>query len=181
MLGNFHDDVINIECETSSADLYVVDADGKYIENIAMHSYLESDVIDAINAKYGTNFTQLTMQKVTGIAIGDDCPNWNAYEKIEILSVYLKIPFTDSLFAAGLLEGSTFYLYGEENDKVLQIKNENGEVANTYEGATVMLQTYIIPKIREKGYEVENSIIDTTSYNMGDFIPNWEQYINVLS
>lgn len=153
------------------------DDNGSYWEFINMGQEGLQNVLDSINNHYGKEYNTITI--MSGPMM--DVENWNAYEKIEIQTVYLKIPFTESLYAAGYIEGKTFTLYGEENDIVFQIKNENGEVANTYQGASTMLQQYIIPKIREKGYEVESSIIDTTSYNIGDIIPNWEQYINVLA
>lgn len=92
----------------------------------------------------------------------------------------LKIPFDDNIYAAGYLEDKKFVLYGAEKGYVLQIKNVNGEVSNTYPNASTMLQNYIIPKMQEKGYDVESSEIDTTSYSVGDFIPNWDSYINII-
>lgn len=180
MLGNFHDDVINIECETSSADLYVVDAEGVYIENIAMHSYLESDVIDAINAKYGTNFTNLTMQKVTGIAIGDDCPNWNAYEKIEMPpTIYAKItPQGSSLWTIGKILGNTFKILCQNDEGAWQVTNDgkiNGVFGHPYD-----LMSYMwAPKLQQAGYEISAFEIELVAYNVGDTIDNWDDFIEL--
>ena len=113
----------------------MVDAEGVYIENIALHSYLESDVINAINAKYGTNFTHLTMFKVTGIAIGDDCPDWDAYEKIGIKLVngFYKYDITNgqnTSFVAMQCEDGLINLYAADvkgEEKVIVYDNEGSE------------------------------------------------------
>lgn len=179
MLGNFHDNVINIECETNSADLYVVDAEGVYIENIALHSYLESDVIDAINAKYGTNFTHLTMQKVTGIAIGDDCPNWNAYEKIEMSSIHVAIHMANEMspMVFGKLKGDTVSLACQNASEAYlamgqgQIINGSVDITNPTDINT------ITSKIQSQYPDVTNLGSFLETYNVGDFVSDWEDYI----
>ena len=175
MLGNFHDDVINIECETNSADLYVVDAEGVYIENIAMHSYLESDVIDAINTKYGTNFTHLTMQKVTGIAIGDDCPNWNAYEKIEMpINGWFKTLVSGSIYTYGKVENNVLTLYGKINEEPsselgLPIVSEVGKITS------FSLHQSFKDVISQRIGNITQSYIVETSLNIGDDVENWKE------
>lgn len=181
MLGNFHDDVINIECETSSADLYVVDAEGIYIENIAMHSYLESDVIDAINAKYGTNFTQLTMQKVTGIAIGDDCPNWAAYEKIKIKleDGYYKYQISNSqeesyvamVCISGIIR---VYVATQSVENAIIIYKSNGTVKSASGSIDIIEQ---IKTIADAVYEY-NGIQRQVTGNSP--ISNWSQYVDLI-
>ena len=178
MLGNFHDNVINIECETSSADLYVVDAEGKYIENIAMHSYLESDVIDAINAKYGTNFTNLTMQKVTGIAIGDDYPNWNAYEKIEIQGINVAVYPTEKSYAyiAGKVKGGIFTILASSETNCLII-NQDGNVLTTYgPQPTMEAIPYAISRMADNGIEIDQTNAEISILAQGDAVPNWNSY-----
>ena len=172
MLGNFHDNVINIECETNSADLYVVDAEGVYIENIAMHSYLESDVIDAINAKYGTNFTHITMQKVTGIAIGDDCPNWNAYEKISNLRWQIQFAGTNGVF--GIIENNTFKVYANNASNVLISSNE-GVVVGT-QNYSSDFGNFMKNKLIAAGIDVQSVEQFITSLNVGDNVPDWSLY-----
>lgn len=178
MLGNFHDNVINIECETNSADLYVVDAEGVYIENIAMHSYLESDVIDAINAKYGTNFTHLTMLKVTGIAIGDDCTNWNAYEKIGLPPNMLykyKNPINQVWFF-GEVENANAKIYGEDENTYF-VLNDAGSIIGKNSANVDMLKDEIKTAIEAKISESLQSIsIVSTSYQMGNTVDNWDDY-----
>ena len=176
MLGNFHDDVISIECETNSADLYVVDAEGKYIENIAMHSYLESDVIDAINAKYGTNFTHLTMQKVTGIAIGDDCPNWNGYEKIEIPKhrVAAKMPSgAEASFLVGEIENSTFKVYAKSSGSII---SDNSGLIVAVNGPAAYAAQYIIGIFAQYGVTIDTVEDVMVDWEINTYIPNWSQF-----
>lgn len=172
MLGNFHDDVINIECETNSADLYVVDAEGVYIENIAMHSYLESDVIDAINAKYGTNFTFLTMQKVTGIAIGDDCPDWNAYEKFS--GIRWAILYTGKSGVFGIIENDTYKVYCYDANRVQITSNEGVIVSSQY--YTSDFANFMKQKLVSAGENVESVEQLISSLNQGDNVPDWSLY-----
>jgi hypothetical protein len=178
VLGNFHDDVISIECETNSADLYVVDAEGVYIENIAMHSYLESDVIDAINAKYGTNFTYLTMQKVTGIAIGDDCPNWDAYEKIfgdfgeKIASHFTSSP----IVFIGRLENDIYHYYAIDENNAYGVLENEGRIVSTIE-VKDNIPTLLLEHMNSAGYNVLTIQPEIISLEMNTIVPNWNDYL----
>lgn len=137
------------------------------------------------------NMLKSEFENKTGVTIGYIIIHRYTEETIDIESsitinsgdnprIDLKIPFDDNIYAGGYLENKNFVLYGAENDYILQIKNVNGEVSNTYPNASIMLQNYIIPKMREKGYDVESSEIDTTSYSVGNIIPNWDSYINII-
>lgn len=172
MLGNFHDNVINIECETNSADLYVVDAEGVYIENIALHSYLESDVINAINAKYGTNFTHLTMFKVTGIAIGDDCPDWDAYEKISDIRWAILYTGTSGVF--GIVENNSYNVYINSGGSVLVTNNE-GEIVGTQIYSSDFAN-FMKQKLANAGVNVQSVEQFASSLDVGSNVPDWSLY-----
>lgn len=55
-------------------------------------------MIAAVNEKYGTSFTSYTPVEVFGLDVGDDYPDWDAYEKI-------LIQLEDGLYKFDLTDG----------------------------------------------------------------------------
>ena len=177
LLGKFNEDDIKVKCETDSSNLWIVDAEGVYIEQDALDSYMESDCLDAINAKYGTNFSTLTMQKVTSVAIGDDCPDWDAYEKITIQG-YFAVSFGYNVF--GYLKEGVYEMARYADGKAYTADN-NG---------VILSQTVVAPG--GQGYDdfvqavkdrfLQNNIIvneivgKIETYAVGDTIANWNEY-----
>lgn len=177
MLGKFNEDDIKVKCETDSSDLWIVDAEGVYIEQDALNSYMESDCLDAINAKYGTNFSTLTMQKVKSIDIGDTVTNWNTYEKIELpeSKEYLGIDIDDG-YAVGYLDNENVYLYSYTSSGNIIVCSSEGRV---YQGGEVLneeLITLMSSKLNNAGIQFNEFIGTQTPYQPGETIENWENY-----
>lgn len=120
--------------------MWVVNAEGVYIENRPYHSYLENDILTAINEKYGTNFSRLTYLREPSIAIGDDCPNWDAYEKIELpdekviisdgkyylISLEFNNPQSNYMLGLAYEDGDNFALEPSEDGNDLVLYNKEG-------------------------------------------------------
>lgn len=90
----------------------------------------------------------------------------------------LKIPSSDDRVSAGYLEDKVFHLYGQGTNLGYQINDQSGEVVSTFSQAKNTLETFIIPRMIEKGYDVESGVLDTSSFEIGDIIPNWGAYRN---
>lgn len=181
VLGSFRDDVLNIECETDSSDLWVVDEEGIYIENIALHSYLESEIVDAINAKYKTNFNELTVKQVTDVDIGDDCPNWEDYEKIMMSKKeYFRYQHTGSTaFVTGFVQGERAFLNTNSSNATWNVSPE-GEVWGA--GGPVSTLEAEAKQLLLKKFGKDFNVIEAFVENWvsGQTVPNWDKY-EVLS
>jgi len=144
-----------------------------------MHSYLESDVIDTINAKYGTNFTNLTMQKVTGIAIGDDYPNWNAYEKIRDTNVSFKISATATHNSLGHIKDETLQIFTwAERPGWGWTSNDNGVISD-YGGPSQNASTSIINRLLELGITIKEVSNLDVNFSIGEEIQDWDKYLHL--
>lgn len=180
LLGKFNEDDIKVECETDSSNLWIVDAEGVYIEKDALNSYMESECLDTINAKYGTSFTALTMQKVTSIAIGDDCPDWDAYEKIVLPpTIYIKTtPTGSSLCTIGKILSNTFKILCQDNASAWQVTNE-GIINGVFGNAQLMIEQIWTPKLQQAGYTISSYEIEVVAYNVGDSIEDWNDFTQI--
>ena len=158
--------------------MWVVNAEGVYIENRPYHSYLEDDILTAINEKYGTNFSSLTYLREPSIAIGDDCPDWDAYEKIEMPSVYVAVYPTSSSVAyiAGKVKGEIFTILANTENSSLII-NGNG-IVNTIYGPPPTMQalSYAIGNLADNGITVTQTNAEISTLGVGDSVPNWNEY-----
>jgi len=179
VLGYFQDDELNIECGNDSSDIWVVNAEGVYTENIALHSYLESEIVDAINAKYGTNFTELTVKQVSDISIGDDCPDWDEYEKINGLW---------GSFAVSTRQDNTTYFICSINghEALFQTRNSQMPFVSpagiiTVFGPTVQgVGQWCVDKITEQyGGSIISIETEETQLNVGDEISGWNNYTKI--
>lgn len=182
VLGSLHNGVLKIECETDSADLWVVDAEGVYRDNIAMDSGLKSDIVDAINAKYDTDFTELTMMQVSGIAIGDDCPDWDTYEKIQMPQIEF-VKYLNSgtgNYMAGHIdyENKKLKIWSQSNQQALVLFDSAGKwIAG---GGNPAWNTDFLNAVIAKGINVVSAEFeDIPNMQPGDTIENWSDYVEV--
>lgn len=175
MLGKFNEDDIKVKCETDSSDLWIVDAEGVYIEQDALNSYMESDCLDAINAKYGTNFSTLTMQKVKSIDIGETMPNWNAYEKISNI-IYIK---RNGPAIAGYIKDDTGYIY-TKNSICYIFDLESGEVTSvTGPQLNDSLKNPIIGWAGAAGFTISQVEPKEENFEIGQSMQNWNNYVTI--
>lgn len=156
--------------------MWVVNAEGVYIENRPYHSYLEDDILTAINEKYGTNFSSLTYLREPTIAIGDDCPNWNAYEKIEGGGETLcAIEFEAGKFAFGHADEDEIFLATENGFAKIWYADENGVITGHTEHGAMVWQ--IINAYNEHfGTNIENWAPEKVTLQVGDTVSNWNAY-----
>lgn len=176
VLGVINDNVLNIECETDSSNLWVVDADGVYIEKIALHSYLESEIVDAINAKYGTDFTELTVMQVSDVTIGEDCPEWDAYEKFEIQWKKIAIQLASNSWIIGDFSNGIYRSWSNPGQNASILVHEDGVVFENQgvpAAAGVSYFNQYLTKIGLEATSVEDYYI---TMPIGTNVPQWNEY-----
>lgn len=85
-------------------------------------------ILQAVNEKYGTSFEGWS-QLPTVYEVGDTVPNWNAYEKIEIVAKLYLLQLEGFYVGAAVVENSISY-YGNQ-DSNINIYNSEGILQET--------------------------------------------------
>ena len=133
-------------------------------------------ILQAVNEKYGTSLEGWS-QLPSAYEVGDTVPNWNAYEKIEKPIRKISANFPPNLY--GYLQGDTCFL-ATHNEKSCVVDAETGQV--TGEGPTISqgFDTYVIGKLEGVGINVTSAVGYEVNLEVGDYVPNWNEYENVL-
>lgn len=157
------------------AKIWYSDANGVITGNTPNADNVASAIIDAYNEHFGTGINIWTPETIT-LQVGDTVPNWNAYEKIEIPIPYYAVT-TGGLntFAAGYLVGNVWHVYFYANNNTLRIDN-TGLITGEVVSADGLIKGLMLPKMRDNGIEVESYVQDVVDWNVGETIPNVEQY-----
>lgn len=134
-------------------------------------------ILQAVNEKYGTSFEGWS-QLPTAYEVGDTIPNWDAYEKIILPEIKIKMnmPGSTTLFAMGLIKGNLFSLIGNSNNELYKVK-DSGEIDSTSSSAENFAESYCKPRLISAGYGIEETQIQEESYNIGDYVSNWDEYL----
>lgn len=119
------------------------------------------------------------MQKVTDIAIGDDCPNWNAYEKIELPSFYAKTKVNNNTYIARVEHGVVNAI-GEmiNNNWYCTVVDDNGVCQPLVTGGGI-IEGLWVPRLQNYGVQVTAGTFIDLGYRKDDIIPNFSEYIEI--
>ena len=132
-------------------------------------------ILQAVNEKYGTSFEGWS-QKPTVYEVGDTVPNWNAYDKIEMpLQYYAVTTGGVNRYAAGYLVNKVWHVYFSSNNKGWGIDN-TGEIKAEMGAMDGLIPGHLIPKMIESGIDVESYVAEVVDWQIGDIIPDIEQY-----
>lgn len=163
--------------DEGSSALWVLDANGVVVDNISYSIADRAPILAQINEHYGTSFTGWSDNEI-GLRIGDTVPNWNAYEKIEMSSVYVAVMPNDSSVAyiAGKVKGEIFTILANTENSCLII-NRNG-VVNTIYGPPPTMQalSYAIGRLSANGISVTQTNAEISTLGVNDNVPNWDEY-----
>ena len=140
---------------------------------------MESEIVNAINAKYGTNFTELTVKQVSDISIGDDCPDWDEYEKINGLRGKFAV--------SGRQDNSSYFICSIDVHKALfQTMNSQMPYVSPEGIITEIhpiirgLEQWCVDKITEQyGGNITSIEEEETQLNVGDEISGWNNYTKI--
>lgn len=80
------------------------------------------------------------------------------------------------MFAMGKVVGDVFYLTGDDNDQFYKVET-SGVINGTSPAAAEFAAGYCKQKVVAAGYDVESTAIDVKSYEVGDSVPNWNDYL----
>lgn len=163
--------------DDGSSALWVLDGDGVVVDNISYSIADRAPILAQINEHYGTSFTGWSDNEI-GLRLGDTIPNWDAYEKIEMPSVYVAVYPTSSSVAyiAGKVKGEIFTILANTENSSLII-NHNGTV-NTIYGPPPTMQalSYAIGRLADNGITVTQTNAEISALGVGDSVPNWNEY-----
>lgn len=85
-------------------------------------------ILQAVNEKYGTSFEGWS-QLPTVYEVGETVPNWNAYEKIEIVAKLYLLPLEGFYVGAAVVENSISYYSNQDSN--INIYNSEGILQGT--------------------------------------------------
>lgn len=137
-------------------------------------------IIDTYNEHFGTEIQIWTPETIT-LQVGDTVPNWNAYEKIEMQIPYYAVTTGGvNTFAAGYMDGNVWHVYFYANNNALRI-NSTGLITGELASADSLIQGFMLPKMRSNGIEVQSYVQEVIDWNVGETIPNVEQYTFITS
>ena len=162
------------------AQIWYADANGVITGYTPTADNVASAIIDAYNEHFGTNINIWTPETKT-LQVGGTVPNWNAYEKIEIpLQYYAVTTVGSNHFAAGYLVEKVWHVYYTQHNTACCI-DDTGLIFAELESADVLIKNMLLPKMRNNGIEVESYVQDVVDWNVGETIPNVEQYTFITS
>ena len=119
----FQNGVLYANTDDGSSALWVLDDDGVVVDNISYSIADRAPILAQINEHYGTSFTGWSDNEM-GLRYDDIVPNWNAYEKIEI------IMFTDNEWYLIRFEAEKYIgvlAYEDEDTYSLGVNTTGGE------------------------------------------------------
>ena len=159
------------------AQIWYADANGVVTGYTPTADNVASAIIDTYNEHYGTDINIWTPE-TKNLQVGDTVPNWSAYEKIEmpIQSIKSLMPGGTDLYAFGHIQDKKFLLASATEDRFYVVKNSTGVVESMFNRAEEFAETIIKPKLLEAGLDIEETGLETFSYEVGDEIPNWNSY-----
>lgn len=85
------------------------------------------------------------------------------------------MPGSTTLFAMGKVVGDVFYLTGDDNNQFYKVET-SGVINGTSAAAAEFAAGYCKQKVIAAGYNVESTAIDVKSYEVGNNVPNWNEY-----
>lgn len=161
--------------DDGSSALWVCDGSGVVVDNISIYGAERAPILTQINEHYGTSFTGWSDNEI-GLRIGDTVPNWDAYEKIGITPVETQFKF--EFFGS--------YNFGDYINKKVRIggpdethffnttsEGEIESIGEFDENAKYNAKEFLVQYLGEI-QNIEIKIL--TGLNVGDDIPNWEDY-----
>lgn len=157
-------------------EIWYADNNGFIAGSTVSVDEVTSTIIDTYNEHFGTRISHLTPEAKT-YNVGDIIKNWNAYEKIEMPTLYFKTINADVYFIAQVKGNQCFAL----GDKVLQTVNRvNSEgLCLAMVGGAGIVEGLWVNKLQAAGYNVTGGEIIDSGLSQGDIVPNFDKYVEV--
>ena len=163
---------MRIQTQGNSNKVWLSSDEGVINNTMILSAPTLEKILQAVNEKYGTSLEGWS-QLPRAYEVGDTVPNWNAYEKIEIVSIY--IANITPGFIGRIIEEKA-YIYVDNNGNCYATSSE-GKILGT--GATLGndFKSYIQNLITNKGYRVSEIDALLQSFEIGYILPNWSEYV----
>ena len=175
--GHANENQIFVATSGIDREIWYADNNGFIAGSTESVDEVTGTIIDTYNEHFGTRISHLTPEAKT-FNVGDIIKNWNAYEKIEMPSVYVAVRPTESSVAyiAGKVKGEIFTILANTESSCLII-NDNGKV-NTIYGPPPTMQalSYAISRLSANGISVTQTNAEISTLAVNDSVPNWESY-----
>lgn len=168
-----------METEDGRAHIWYADVNGNVTGYTETVDNIAGTIIEAYNEHFSTDI-QLWTPETKTLQVGDTVPDWNAYEKIEMSHYDIAVAFA-TVYLFGHVDGHIYTYSAKENGGGFPA-NENGIIQ---EGELINPQSELyegfIQKVKTKlsDYNVTTVTWESKSYQQGDQIENWGDYIKV--
>lgn len=162
--------------EDDFAHIWYADGNGNVTGYVVNGGDIASTIIDAYNEHFGTDISIWTPEKKT-LQVGDTIPNWNAYEKIELLKDKIKLKMTNNMWSFASIRNNTVYVAASDEHSFFVV-DDNGNVSQILSGIETLIERNWVPKLSDAGlnYEVSQEIVD---YQVGQSVDNWSRFISI--
>lgn len=175
--GDITDGVLRGECIPNGTNFfYGVNGSGVITQEYSATNDQITAMIAAINEKYGTSFTSYTPVEISGLDVGDDWPDWEAYEKIRMNNIKVAVDVGSGGYVLGLVNNNVFTMCVAQNGNAIII-NQNGLVVNTASPANVMFDGYAKNVLNEQGFQTSELETEVIEVSLGETFPNYQEYL----
>lgn len=161
------------------AQIWYTDGSGNVAGYTESVGEIADTIIGAYNEHFGTDIALWTPE-TKSLQVGDTVPNWNAYEKIELPKQYVRTNLFEDKYAFGFVQSNTLKVYGPASDS-FYMANNGGEIFSSAGNASNMINGTFKPRLIAQGYEVESAETEITSYEVGQQVEYWENYVIITS
>lgn len=159
--------------DDGSSALWVCDGNGVVVDNISYSIADRAPILAQINEHYGTSFTGWSDNEIS-LRVGDTVPNWNAYEKIEMLSTKVAVEFENNNYFYGYIKGDTFFV--SSMDSYAVSLNNNGIVLDTQAFPVEMVYKEVSGSLQRAGFNVSSASPNEVIVDVDEQIENWNDY-----
>lgn len=155
------------------AQIWYADANGVVTGNTPSADNVASAIIDSYNEHFGTDIYIWTPETKT-LQVGGTVPNWNAYEKIEMLSTKVAVELENNNYFYGYIKGDTFFV--SSMDSYAVSVNNNGIVLDTQEFPVEVVYMVVSGSLQRAGFNVSSASPNEVIVDVDEQIENWNDY-----
>lgn len=173
IVGEIEGDTLRIQMSGNSNNVWLSSEIGVIKGTIQLSATDLEILLQAVNEKYGTSFEGWS-QLPTAYEVGDTVPNWNAYEKIEMLSTKVAVEFENNNYFYGYIKGDTFFV--SSMDSYAVSLNNNGIVLDTQAFPVEMVYNEVSGSLQRAGFNVSSASPNEVIVDVDEQIENWNDY-----
>lgn len=155
------------------AQIWYADANGVITGYTPTADNVASAIIDAYNEHYGTDINIWTPE-TKNLQEGDTVPNWNAYEKIEMISTKVAVELENNIYFYGYIKKDTFFV--SSMDSYAVSVNNNGIVLDTQAFPVDDVYNVVSESLQSAGFNISSASPNEVIVDVDEQIENWNDY-----